>query len=157
MTTGLIGCDDVDDPPGLEQEATHAVDQSCRGSAAQLESILNGAADKDWFTYFISESEACGPGLPSLNFDLVTSAPLRLCVFIECTETELVEIYCGGSSQAAASPGGRGGCCNSSGEGIDLQMECVRVPENAQIFIRVDKARNNQCIDYSISYDHEQP
>ncbi|MEX1362000.1 MAG: hypothetical protein AB1Z98_02675 [Nannocystaceae bacterium] len=112
---------------------------------------LNYPGDVDWFSYqgdddFLSNVDPAR--------ELVSSAGLRLCKFIECDNgLENTVFECPAGTDYAFSPEGRVGCCSSGGIALD-DLNCSGVTEdNAMVYLRIDQPAED-CVTYSVSYHY---
>jgi hypothetical protein len=125
----------------------------CDGDGGTVSGTIAGAADIDWFSYEGDDKIGCVVD-PTRSFSQSESG-LRLCKFIECFNGN-TEFSCPGGTTAATSPGGRKGCCGTTGFKIS-NLNCTgTLDEHARVFIRVDQpgATAATCNVYSLSYHY---
>lgn len=144
------GCEDPDDAPEAEDEATQLPDQGCNDEPTEFSGVLAGAGDVDWFSYHGDFDNGCF-GQPDVLHNLNASDNLRLCAFVDCEAGEPV-FQCGNGSQMNVSPGGLPGCCDDTG--VTFTLNCMGGPESSQVYVRLDMAEADACVDYSVEYSY---
>ncbi len=152
-TGGMGGC--VDPGPEPNEMADAAVDlgeQTCMDDPKMLSGVLDGAMDVDWFTYHGAWIDACGQIDPTVMNTLTASDMVRLCVFADCDNSNAA-IMCN-NAMMAMGPNGAPGCCAMGS--VSYVMNCQMNPnESAQIYVRLDQAPADSCVDYSIEYSFQ--
>jgi hypothetical protein len=114
------------------------------GSVDTVSDKLDGSQDVDFFTVFGSDSTCI------VDPTISTTAAVRLCVYADCANLALTCT----TGAAATSPGGRQGCCVSSGGSVKLSLDCKGIADDATLYIRVDQGAANQCTSYSVDYHY---
>lgn len=138
------------EPDDLEPDAHdlgEITDDDSKTLAA--DGVLGGIADRDWYTYH---------GLDTFGYTadptvkLTTSGSLRLCQFLECDNGGVAKttLTCPMGTQEALSGELRPGCCGGPVFTIS-DFTCDGVTDNVRVYIRIDKAAEDVCIDYSLS------
>lgn len=145
-------CADPDDAPGLEADALEVADQGCDDRPKELGGVLAGPADVDWYRYHASGAMGCF-GQPEAVHNLDASEYLRVCVFVDCDQGA-PDFDCDGDAQMNESPDGLPGCCNDGP--ISFTLNCMGSPqESAQMYVRLDMAGADACIDYAVEYSFD--
>jgi hypothetical protein len=125
----------------------------CDGAGGLLSGVIAGSGDVDWFTYRGTDTLTCGVD-PTVLLD--TTAPdLRVCLFLECVANTTTEIGgCPAGSDAAVSPSGRAGCCDSTGITLDALTCTGSIADDSFVYMRVDHpaAPPATCDSYVLSY-----
>lgn len=157
-STGAPGCVDDDDAPGSEQNARKVGDQDCNDDPKEFAGVLDGAGDADWYTWNGDWTGNCGilADHPNVLHELDAGGGVRLCVFVECAGNTTADFECGNGSQSNMSPGGLQGCCDD--QGLEFDLDCVGglgAEDDAQVFVRVDMADADACVDYTITYSYQ--
>lgn len=152
-TTGGVACDDPGpEPNDAEDDAVDLGEQGCGAMAQTLEGVLDGDGDVDWFSYHGTWNALCIIG-PNVAHSVTASDDVRLCVFADCDQGN-GNFNCGGGISEADSPDGLPGCC---GDGdVDFNLDCGILNDNARLFIRVDQAPADVCVEYSVQYDFDE-
>ncbi|MCX4240743.1 hypothetical protein [Paraliomyxa miuraensis] len=145
-------CDgDLLEPNDDEATATDLgmVDDSDEGGI--VSASLHHPGDVDWYRYQ-GDDDITGNVDPAR--EIVASAGLRLCKFLECDNgLAQTEFECPAGTQYALSPSARPGCCASDGIALP-DLNCTGVTEdNAMVYIRVDMPQE-ACVTYSVSYHY---
>jgi hypothetical protein len=156
-TTGGLTCDDPGpEPNGSEVNAIDLGDQGCGAMAQTVEGVLDGEDDIDWFSYHGVWSGLCLVG-PNTRHTLTASDGVRLCVFVDCDQGE-ANIDCPNGTTETDSPGGgHPGCCGEDVTNLNFNFGCgILTPNDARLFIRVDQAPADACVEYSVAYDYDQ-
>lgn len=152
-TGGMGGCNDPGPEPNEdEMSAVDLGDQSCQADPKMFMGVLDGDADVDWFRYHGLWVDQCGQNDPDAVQNLTASGDVRMCVFADC-DNSMAQFDCGGA-QDSVSPGGLPGCCDNGS--VSFVLNCVMNPnESAQIFVRLDQAAPDSCVDYSVEYSYQ--
>lgn len=153
-TTGDACPDPGPEPNDIEADAVDLGEQTCNDDPREFTGVLDGPADADWYRYHGVLKDCDGIFLPDPDAAhvLKAAAPVRLCVFATCDEGDL-ELDCEGPPTQAVSPDGRPGCCNTGD--VTFTVSCEDSDnENAQVFVRLDKAPADACIDYTVTYSY---
>lgn len=152
-TGGMGGC--VDPGPEPNEMANAAVDlgeQTCQDDAKTLMGVLDGDMDVDWFTYHGAWIDQCGQTDPTVMSTLTASDSVRMCVFADCDNSNAV--FMCGQAMMVMGPNNTPGCCAMGS--ISYVVNCAMNPdESAQIYIRLDQAPADSCVDYSIEYSYK--
>jgi hypothetical protein len=127
----------------------------CDSDGGVVSGVIAGPSDVDWFTYRGNDTSLCSVD-PYVFFD--TSDPgVRICLFLECEAGPTELTACPVGSDASVSPGGRAGCCNTSGFDIADSFNCSgSIDDNAYVYMRVDhpQAPPDTCDSYVLSYHY---
>lgn len=152
-TTGGPTCDDPGpEPNNSEANAIDLGEQGCGAMAQTVEGVLDGDGDADWFSYYGVWNALCVIG-PNTAHTLTASDDVRLCVFADCDQGT-ANINCPNGTSEVASPGGHPGCC---GDGdVDFNLDCTLLNDNARVFIRLDQAPADACVEYSVAYNYDE-
>lgn len=112
---------------------------------------LHHPGDVDWYRYQ-GDDDFTGNVDPAR--ELVSSAGVRLCKFLECDNgLAETEFECPAGTQYALSTMARPGCCATGGVALP-DLNCTGVSEdNAAVYIRVDQGEE-ACVTYSVSYHY---
>jgi hypothetical protein len=149
-TDGPPGCEDPDDAPADEEDAVEQAEQGCNDEPTVFSGVLAGDGDVDWFTYHGSFGNGCF-GQPDVLHNLNASDNMRLCAFVDCDVGEPA-FQCEGGSQMNMSPDGLPGCCDDTG--VTFTLNCMGGPESSQVFVRLDMAEADACVEYSVEYSY---
>ena len=125
----------------------------CDGDGGTVTGTIAGMSDVDWFTYEGDDGIGCVVD-PTRSFTQSGSG-LRLCKFMECKSGD-TEFGCPSGTTGSTSPGGRAGCCGSSGFDV-TDLNCTGTSdEHVDVYIRIDKpgANATTCDDYSLGYHY---
>lgn len=154
MTTGGVMCDDAGPEPNeVEADAIDLGGQSCSDQGESFSGQLAGDADVDWFQYHAID-QGCGfVGDPTASHQITASEDVRLCVFVDCDNGNPA-FQCEGGASNNDSPEGLPGCCNVGGN-VTFDLNCMGGQESAQLFVRVDQAPADTCVDYEIAYEYD--
>ncbi|MCH9680327.1 MAG: hypothetical protein K0V04_02750 [Deltaproteobacteria bacterium] len=142
-------CSPLDEDPHDDESTAYDVDAvGCSGTIdLGLIGTLEGP-QTDWYTFLGNESFAC-PEEPSV--EVVADEDLEVCVYIECVQGNAVDIDCGGAD-AADSPDGRPGCCDTNQVDMD-DYDCSGMFSGLDIVAWVSVgSRERICADYTLSY-----
>lgn len=146
-------CDgDVFEPNDDEASATDLGMVSDNDASGGIVSAsLHHPGDVDWYRYQ-GDDDITGNVDPAR--ELVSSAGVRLCKFLECDNgLAETEFECPAGTQYALSPMARPGCCASDGIALP-DLNCTGVTEdNAMVYIRVDQPEE-ACVTYSVAYHY---
>ncbi len=167
-TTGDESSSSTGDPPPMckddgpepnEDEATAVShdQQDCSDGEDMFKGTLNGADDVDFHKYFGSYSNICGGGNPAVVTRLTTTAPVRFCVYAKCPNNN-ASFSCDGDETSVMSPGQNiPGCCIAGVQDYEMNfvVNCPGVPETFDVFIKVEDAPANACLDYTIKYSYD--
>jgi len=125
--------------------------EDCDGDGGMITGVI-GPGDTDWFTYVGNDTLGC---VVDATRSFSSDAPLRLCKFVRCVDNGATTSFsCPGGTVSATSPGGRDGCCGTSGFDID-DINCSgTLDEDAEVLIRVDRESGTGCTSYSLSYHY---
>ena len=149
------GCGDTGPEPN-ETEQT-AIDLGgigdCDGDGESFSGMIDGNFDVDWYKFHGSDASMFCSVDPSRT--LTSSAPVRLCKFIQCDNAESNNFDCPGGTTAASSPDGRPGCCSSGNINFDLVCGGSQFnDDNAVVFIRIDNPDESMCPTYTVDYHY---
>lgn len=151
-TTGGVLCDDPGPEPNEAEDADIDLgNQNCGAQPQTLEGVLDGDGDVDWFSYHGSWQQICVFG-PNTRHALTASDDVRLCVFADCDMGD-PNFDCKDGATMAQSPNGLPGCCN--GGDVNYDLDCGFLGDSARLYIRVDQAPPDACVDYSVEYDFD--
>lgn len=146
-------CDgDLFEPNDDEADATDlGMINDNDGDGGIVSGSLHHAGDVDWYRYQ-GDDDITGNVDPARN--VVSSAGLRLCKFIECDNgLAETEFECPAGTQYALSTMARPGCCASDGIAL-ADLNCTGVLEdNAMVYLRVDMPEE-ECVTYSVAYHY---
>lgn len=125
--------------------------EDCDGDGGSITGVI-GPGDSDWFTYIGDDTLGC---VVDAQRSFSSDAPLRICKFIRCIDSGATTSFsCPSGTISATSPGGRDGCCGSSGFEID-DVDCSgTLDEDTEVFIRIDRESGPGCTSYSLSYHY---
>ncbi|MBW2523584.1 MAG: hypothetical protein JRI23_05390 [Deltaproteobacteria bacterium] len=140
-----------------ENNATTLSDGTVEDCAEQqaVVGLLDGADDVDWYTYLGSDGSCI---VNPLHLVEQATAPVRLCVFLECVDTASATFFtCPAGTTEATSPDGRAGCCiTGTDESFELgDLSCTSsMDDSAYVYVRVDDpaATASTCARYSVRY-----
>jgi len=141
--------------PNEAEGAAHALAgdpiEDCDGDGGTITGVI-GPGDSDWFTYVGDDTIGCVVD-PERTFN--AEGPLRLCKFLRCVDNGATTTFtCPSGTTDATSPGGRDGCCGTSGFQID-DVDCSgTIDEDTEVFIRIDRPSGTGCTSYSLSYHY---
>lgn len=148
-TPGLV-CDndlgepDDDEPNALDLgEITDDDDEKVMASG-----VLTGTGDADWYRFkgidtFGHVSE------PTIQ--VASSATVRVCQFLECEEgAVMTTVECPMGTQSALSGALRPGCCGGANFTVS-SFECPGTNDNLFVYVRIDKASKDSCVEYSLT------
>ncbi|MCH9688013.1 MAG: hypothetical protein K0V04_41670, partial [Deltaproteobacteria bacterium] len=112
---------------------------------------LHTPGDVDWYQYQ-GDDDVTGNVNPER--EVVASAGLRLCKFLECNVgLDETEFECPVGTQYGLSPMGRAGCCAEGGVALP-DLNCTGTfDDSATVYIRVD-APERPCVTYSVAYHY---
>lgn len=156
-STGSTGApvecvDSGEEPNEEEMDAIDLGDIGCMDEPETFMGVLNGDADVDWFQYHGVWGFNCGNVDPSPLHTLTASDTVRMCVFADCDMSNAV-FECQEGSEMAMSPDGLPGCC-AQGDLTFLLNCAMNNNESAQMFVRLDQAAADACVDYSVEYSY---
>jgi hypothetical protein len=127
----------------------------CDGDGGVISGTVAGPSDVDWFTYRGDDTGTCSVD-PYVFFD--TADPgVRICVFLECVAGATELTACPQGSDTSVSPGGRQGCCSTSGFDIADNFNCSgSMDDDAYVYMRIDhpQAPPEICDSYVLSYHY---
>jgi hypothetical protein len=151
-TTGDPDCPDPGDAPDVEADADNLGGINCNDASQEYSGVLAGDGDVDWFQWH-GEDFGCGMlSDPDVVHNLTANDNLRLCVFVEC-DMGNPAFQCQNGAQMNMSPDGRPGCCDNNS--ITYTLNCMGAPETAQVYVRLDMADADTCVDYTVEYSYE--
>jgi hypothetical protein len=143
--------------PGTEPNETEAkatfLDNitDCDGSGGQVDGVLSGPNDVDWYRHKASDTLGCSVD-PTRSISAVGS--IRLCKFFECL-SDAPSFSCPQGTVAATSPDGRPGCCGLEGFSVDFCCgSCAFGSDDAQVYIRIDNPDQVACLPYQLAYHY---
>lgn len=112
---------------------------------------LHHDGDVDWFVYQ-GDDDITGNVDPAR--DIVASAGMRVCKFIECDNgLDATEFECPAGTDYALSPQSRQGCCSDGAIALD-DLNCTgTIEDNARVYIRLDQPEDT-CVTYSVAYHY---
>lgn len=150
-TTGANVCEDPGFEPNEDESSAEDLgDQGCGDMAGTINGVLVGDTDVDFSTFFGVDSMACGFNNPFIGLTLSASDTVRLCVFTDCANGNPM-FTCPQGTMNSMSPDGLPGCCGSGD--MKFQFNCSQSQnESADVFIRVDQAPVDACVDYTVGY-----
>jgi hypothetical protein len=126
----------------------------CDENGGTATGVINGTSDADWCGYSAVDTGGCVAN----PYALVTAtAPVRACLFIECTLGNTV-IDCPSGTTAATSPNGRSGCC-ATGAAPEIEFGLFDLDcdddndEDVAIYIRIDE-QAAACASYTLDYNY---
>ncbi len=138
-------CDQAYEDNDTEDTAFDLGDiNDCDGDGGDVTASLE-PGDADWYRYDGSDDFGC---VATPERTLMSNDNLRLCKFIECKEGQ-VDVTCKDGSTPATSPGGRQGCCHSTGFTVDI--ECPGIDDDITAYIRLDQPAS-ACVEYILDY-----
>lgn len=149
--TECMNGDKEKEPNDTESEAQDLGTINDKDSNGEsISGVIAGAGDVDWFKYS-GEDDFLYSVDPTREF-LSNGFDLRICKFIQCTENAVPEFGdCPGATTAETSPGGRPGCCGTSG--FTLDFDCSGTTnDSATVYIRVDSSAGEECAPYTVNY-----
>jgi hypothetical protein len=147
------GCEDPDDAPDDEMDALAVGEINCQAEPQEFPGLLAGASDVDWFFYHGVDMECGFDDNPQLTHTVDASDNLRLCVFADC-DMGTPQFMCQNGAQQNVSPEGLAGCCND-GE-VTYTLNCMGTGnESANVYVRLDMADGDACVDYTVTYSYE--
>jgi hypothetical protein len=156
-TTGDPACMQIDEEPnGDEASALDGTDQTCKVAAKQIAGTLDGSGGVDWWKYDADYNNGCGGAgsHPNPTHTLTADPAVRMCVYFRCKINDAdADLTCPNGTTDDTSPGGHPGCCTTEGA-LAFELNCVGVEDDAEVFIRLDMAPANACVDYSVSYTY---
>ncbi|MCY0987878.1 hypothetical protein OV203_12135 [Nannocystis sp. ILAH1] len=155
-TTEGVTCDDPGpEPNNSEANAIDLGEQGCGAMAETVEGVLDGEDDIDWFSYHGVWNGLCIVG-PNTRHTLTASDDVRLCVFADCDQGS-ADFNCpNGTTETDSPSGGHPGCCGEGVMNLNFNFGCGLLnPNNARLFIRVDQAPADACVEYSVDYDYD--
>ena len=150
-STGGNVCEDPGPEPNEDEDTADDLgDQGCGDMDGTITGVLNGDGDIDFSTFHGVDSMACGFNNPFIGLTLTASDAVRLCVFTDC-DNGTPMFMCPQGSMFAMSPSGLPGCCGNGD--MQFQFNCSQSQnESADVFVRVDQAPVDACVDYTIGY-----
>lgn len=112
---------------------------------------LHSPIDVDWFSYH-GDDDITGNVNPER--EVVSSAGLRLCKFLECDNgLAQTTVECPAGTDYALSPMARPGCC-ANGDVPLPDLDCDGTTnDSAMVFIRIDEPAED-CVTYSVAYHY---
>jgi hypothetical protein len=143
-----LACDDATEPDDDEPSA-HDLGEITDDDdeTVMADGVLSGAADVDWYVYkgidtFGHVSE------PTIQ--VASSATVRVCQFLECEEgAVMTTVECPEGTQSALSGMLRPGCCGGAMFTVS-SFECPGTNDNLFVYVRIDKASKDSCVEYSL-------
>ncbi len=150
-TTGAPVCDDPGFEPNEDEDSAEDLgDQGCGDMDGSIVGVLDGDADIDFSTFHGVDSMACGFQNPFIGVTLTASDAVRLCVYTDC-DNGTPMFMCPMGSMSAMSPNGLPGCCGAGD--MSFQFNCSNSQnESADVYVSVDQAPVDACVDYTIAY-----
>ncbi len=153
-TTGGMACSDPGPEPNEdEQGAVDLGEQPCMDMAQTFNGVLDGDVDVDWFV-FHGNWQQCGQVQtdPLVSNTLTASDTVRMCVFVECDQGNN-QFMCPMGTMMQMSPDGLPGCCGMGT--MEFVLNCQGTGnESANVFVRLDQAPADACVDYSVEYSY---
>ena len=155
-TTGAPICNDPGFEPNEDENSAEDLgDQGCGDMAGSIVGVLDGATDVDFSTFFGVDSQACNFQNPVIGLTLTASDAVRLCVYTDC-DNGTPMFTCPMGSMSAMSSTGLPGCCGAGD--MSFQFNCSQSQdESADVYISVDQAPADSCVDYTIAYSWGAP
>jgi hypothetical protein len=145
--------DSGEEPNEEEMDAIDLGDIGCMDDPESFMGVLSGDADVDWYQYHGVWGFNCGDVDPSPLHTLTASDNVRMCVFAEC-DMSMATFECQNGAEAAMSPEGLPGCCDSGD--VTFLLNCaMNANESAQMFVRLDQGPADGCVDYSVEYSYQ--
>lgn len=148
-----VTCDDPKEPDDDEASAQDLGEITDDDSDAVLvDGVLSGAQDHDWFRYHGLDTFGY---VVSPTVKLTASAGVRLCQFIECDAGGVVMtgVTCPKGTVHALSGALRPGCCGTSVFTLE-EIACEGTSDDATIYVRLDQADENVCVEYSLTVNY---
>lgn len=150
-------CEQTDpEPNGTFQQAVAKTDIACgQGKPGSMTTgVLDGDQDVDWFKYHGAyNSPNCGDTNPTMVYTLTAEEPIRLCVFGVCGQNMGAAVMCGNGSMPAMDANGTG-CCGMAN--FQFEFNCNGGDdESAEVFLRLDGAKPDSCVEYTVTYDYQ--
>lgn len=121
----------------------------CDGSGSTVSGVSSGTNDVDWLRFQGTDTFGCSVN-PTVK---LSTSGLRLCAFALC-DNGTTDLQDCGIGTNTTSPAGMHGCCTSSTQSMDLQINCSTTKDSADIFIRVDQPNGNACVAYDVAYHY---
>jgi len=152
-STGGGGCVDSGmEPNEDEMSAVDLGEQACDADPQTFMGVLDGDTDVDWYTYHGAWIDQCGMIDPTAMQTVTASDAVRVCVFADCDNSNAA--FMCGQAMMAQSPNGVAGCCAMGS--VSYVVNCQMNPnESAQIYVRLDQAPADSCVDYTVEYSYQ--
>jgi hypothetical protein len=152
-STGPSACldpatDEPNDEPGQAGDLGSLLDSD---PPQVMSSRLEGAEDVDWWTYVCTDTLG-GDVVPQRV--ITQSHGMRVCKFMDCAKGGNPLFECPAGTQSETAPFDvLPGCCTQTGETFDLgDFNCPDGQENIIVYMRIDQAEQDVCVDYSIEF-----
>lgn len=119
--------------------------------------VLDGDQDIDWWKYHGDyDSPQCNNTNPTMIYSLNADNTARLCVFADCdagSGTATVMCSVGQTVTDPDVPGGFG-CCGMGN--FQFEFNCDGGDdESAEVYMRLDGAKADTCVHYTVTYDYQ--
>ena len=149
-TTGEPVCEDSGvEPNDAPEDSVQLANLGCNDGPESFAGVLNGADDVDWYTYNGQWGQGCGFGDPDTVTTVTADEAVRLCVYADCFQGQ-TNINCPNNLDDDAVQG-VDGCCGT-GE-VAFTVDCnFTANKSAQVWIRLDEAPADSCVEYSVDY-----
>ncbi|WAS93187.1 hypothetical protein [Nannocystis punicea] len=155
-TTGPMCMDTGTEPNESEGESVDLGDQHCKAQPKSFEGVLDGDADVDWFRFFGDFSGNQCNDDPIAKIVVTADGPLEVCMYADCDISGETDFDCPNGTSMADSPDGRDGCCGTGS--MQYEVNCVSGPdESAAIYVRLQKAPVDACLEYKVDYSYFSP
>ncbi len=150
-TTGGNVCDDPGFEPNEDEDTAEDLgDKGCGEMAGTVMGVLDGDTDVDFSTFHGVDGMACGFNNPFISVTLTASDAVRLCVYTDC-DNGTPMFMCPMGSMFTMSPNGLPGCCGCGD--MSFQFNCSNSQnESADVYVSVDQAPVDSCVDWSVGY-----
>jgi hypothetical protein len=124
------------------------------GDVAMIYGVLDGAADKDWFTIIGTDDVSCTVN-PTAGVKVTGAASARVCAYFECLsgpgDTDIGT--CPAGTTPSTSPMGRPGCCGTADFTVDLSCGSVFSSWSSRLYLRVDDpTKQSTCTEYMATF-----
>lgn len=149
-----LECDDDLGEPDDDESSAHDLGEVTDDDDEKLMAagVLSGVEDVDWYTYHGLDTFG---HVAETAVQITSSDAVRLCQFLECDQggPVMTELTCPANTQQALSGQLRPGCCGIASFTIS-DFNCPGSSDDVRVFIRVDKADADACIDYTLAIHH---
>lgn len=147
---GNVCNDPGPEPNETEDTADDLGDQGCGDMDGSIVGVLDGDTDVDFSVFHGVDSMACGFNNPFIGLTLTANDTVRMCVYTDC-DNGTPMFMCPQGAMNSMSPGGLPGCCGNGD--MTFQFNCSQSQnESAKVFVSLDQAPVDSCVDYTVAY-----